>query len=86
VVHDIITFRMGVLVQIRDVPEEVHRTLKARAAAAGVSLSEYVRVVLERAASRPTPAELAARIAARGTVEPAQPSEATVRTLRERGE
>lgn len=77
---------MGVLLQVRDVPEHVHRTLKARAAAAGVSLSEYVRVVLERTASRPTPAELAARIAARGAAEPSQPSEATVRSLRERGE
>jgi plasmid stability protein len=77
---------MGVLLQIRDVPDDVHRALKARAAAAGVSLSEYVRGVLERTANRPTPTELAARIAARGAVEPSQPSEATVRSLRERGE
>jgi plasmid stability protein len=77
---------MGVLLQIRDVPDDVHRALKARAAASGVSLSEYVRGVLERTASRPTPAELAARVAARGAVEPSQPSEVTVRSLRERGE
>lgn len=77
---------MGSLVQIRDVPEDVHRTLKARAAAAGVSLSEYLRVILTRAASRPTPAELSARIAARGAVEPAQSNEDAVRSLRERGE
>ena len=81
-----VTSRMGVLLQIRDVPDDVHRALKARAAAAGLSLSEYVRGVLERTASRPTPAELAARIAARGPVEPSQPSEATVRSLREQGE
>ncbi len=74
------------LLQIRDVPEDVHRALKARAAAAGVSLSEYVRAVLERTASRPTPAELAARVAARGAVLPSQPSEVTVRSLREHGE
>ena len=37
--HDNLHVRMGRLVQIRDVPEEVHRTLKARAALAGVSLS-----------------------------------------------
>lgn len=77
---------MGVLLQIRDVPDDVHRTLKARAAAAGVSLSEYVRAVLERATDRPTPNELAARIAARGAVEASEPSEAAVRTLREHGE
>jgi plasmid stability protein len=77
---------MGTLVQIRDVPTDVHRTLKARAASSGVSLSEYVRGVLARAASRPTPAELAARIAARGAVELAEPSELAVRAIRDRGE
>jgi plasmid stability protein len=77
---------MGVLVQIRDVPEPVHRTLKARAAASGVSMSEYLRALLERAAERPTPEELAARIAARGHVTLAEPSEKSVRRLRDRGE
>ncbi|HEY2535539.1 MAG TPA: hypothetical protein VGI24_00975 [Solirubrobacteraceae bacterium] len=77
---------MGVLVQIREVPEDVHHTLKARAALAGVSLSEYARGVLARAASRPTPEELSARIAARGTVEGAEPSEVVVREIRDRGE
>ncbi len=77
---------MGTLVQIRDVPDDVHRTLKARAALAGVSLSEYLRVLLTRAAARPTPAELSARITARGAAEPAQPSEVTVRAIREHGE
>jgi antitoxin FitA len=77
---------MGVLLQIRDVPEDVHRALKARAAMAGVSLSEYARSVLARAASRPTPAELTARIEARGAVALAEPAEVTVRRLRDRGE
>ncbi|MGH2984565.1 MAG: FitA-like ribbon-helix-helix domain-containing protein [Solirubrobacterales bacterium] len=77
---------MGVLVQVRDVPEEVHRTLKARAAAAGLSLSEYLRTVLARTAARPTPAELSARIEARGAVEPGEPSEVTVRSIRDAGE
>jgi antitoxin FitA len=81
-----ITICMGILLQVRDVPDDVHRTLKARAAASGVSLSEYVRDVLERAARRPTPAELAARIGARGVVDLSEPSEASVRLLRERGE
>ncbi|MEJ7825253.1 MAG: hypothetical protein WKF48_07465 [Solirubrobacteraceae bacterium] len=77
---------MSVLLQIRDVPEDVHRTLKARAAASGVSLSEYVRTVLARTASRPTPDELARRIAARGAVEPGEPTQDTVRAIREHGE
>jgi antitoxin FitA len=78
--------RMGVLVQVRDVPEDVHHTLKARAAVSGVSLSEYVRTVLARSASRPTPTELAARIRARGAVELDQPSEVIIRSIRNQGE
>ena len=77
---------MGVLLQIRDVPEEVHRTLKARAAAAGTSLSEYARELLARATARPTPEELAARVKARGPVRLREPSERSVRRLRQRGE
>jgi plasmid stability protein len=77
---------MGILVQIRDVPEDVHRTLKARAAASGTSLSDYVRTLLARAAARPTPQELAERVRARGPVRMAEPSEQAVRRLREHGE
>jgi len=77
---------MGTLIQIRDVPEDVHRTLKARAAVAGVSLSEYVRSVLARAASRPTPTELSMRIATRGPAAPAEPTELAVRDIRAHGE
>jgi len=77
---------MGVTVQIRDVPEDVHRILKARAAAAGVSLSEYLRSELARTASRPSPAELDARVRARGVVDLPGGSEAAVRRLREHGD
>jgi len=77
---------MGVLVQIRDVPEPVHRVLKARAAASGMSFSEYLRAVLARTAERPTPDELAARIRARGPVARDESSARSVRRLRDRGE
>lgn len=77
---------MSVMLQIRDLPDEVHRTLKARAAAAGTSLSEYARQILARAAARPTPEELARRIDARGRVHLPEPIEATVRDIRESGE
>jgi plasmid stability protein len=77
---------MGVLVQIRDVPEGVHRELKARAALSGVSLSEYARSVLARATARPTSTELAARIEARGPARLNEPSEVAVRVIRDRGE
>lgn len=41
-------------IQVRNVPEELHRTLKARAAETGQSLSEYVLEELRAAARRPT--------------------------------
>jgi plasmid stability protein len=49
-------------VQIRDVPDETIAVVRARAAAAGMSMSEYLRSELIRMASRPTQAELFARI------------------------
>ncbi len=59
---------MGKLVQVRDVPEDVHRTLKARAAQAGMSLSEYLRAELTRIAALPTNEELRARLRQRTPV------------------
>ena len=56
------------LIQVRNVPDDVHRTLKARAALAGVSLSDLVLAEITRAASTPTPGELDARIRARRPV------------------
>ncbi len=77
---------MAKMIQVRKVPEDVHRTLKARAAATGVSLSEYLRAVLARAAARPTPQELGARVEARGVVRLKESSEASVRAIRDSGE
>ncbi len=57
---------MSKMIQVRNVPDDVHRTLKARAARAGLSLSDYIKRDLERQAVRPTPEELTARIDARG--------------------
>jgi plasmid stability protein len=74
---------MGTLLQVRDLPDDVHRTLKARAAASGQSLSEYVRGVLARNAARPTPEELARRIEARGAVVPSESTTDAVRAIRE---
>jgi plasmid stability protein len=45
---------MSKMIQIRDVPEKVHSTLKARAASEGMSLSDYIKRELERTAERPT--------------------------------
>lgn len=57
---------MSKMIQVRNVPDDVHRTLKVRAAQSGMTLSDYIKRDLERQAKRPTPQELAARIAARG--------------------
>jgi antitoxin FitA len=45
---------MSKMVQVRDVPDEVHGTLKARAAREGMSLSDFIKRELERSAERPT--------------------------------
>jgi len=59
---------MSRMVQIRNVPEALHRKLKARAAVAGRSLSDYLLGELERVASRPTREEMLARIHSRSRV------------------
>ena len=56
-------------IQIRNVPEDVHRTLKARAAKAGVSLSAYLLRELVELAERPTMEEMIERIGRRPRVE-----------------
>jgi plasmid stability protein len=53
---------MGVMIQIRNVPEDLHRTLKARAAMAGLSLSDYLLNEVRRVAERPTLQEMLARL------------------------
>ena len=57
---------MSKVIQIRDVPESVHRTLKARAATRGMSLSDYLRQDLVEMASRPTLEEIEARAGSSG--------------------
>ncbi|HEX4561599.1 MAG TPA: hypothetical protein VH113_07175 [Gemmatimonadales bacterium] len=54
------------MIQVRNVPDEVHRTLKTRAAATGTSLSDYVKRELVRAAEQATLDEIDEQIQARG--------------------
>jgi len=54
---------MSPMLQIKDVPEDVHRTLKSRAAMAGVSLTEFARRTLVESAARPSREELRAELA-----------------------
>lgn len=69
---------MGVMLQIKDVPDDVHRVLKARAAFAGISLTEYARSTLERAARRPSREELIADLS---RIEPVDTGESAERAL-----
>ena len=53
---------MGTMIQIRNVPESLHRRLKSRAALAGMSLSDYLLSELRHVAERPTLDELRERM------------------------
>jgi plasmid stability protein len=52
-------------IQVRNVPDDVHRVLRARAAAAGVSLSDFALGELERVALHPPVADVLARARSR---------------------
>lgn len=56
---------MARVVQIRNVPDDTHATLRSRAAAAGVSLSDYLLAELLRVAERPPIADVLARASTR---------------------
>jgi plasmid stability protein len=66
---------MSKMIQVRNVPDQVHRTLKARAAAAGLSLSDYIKRDLEASVARPSFEEVDARVRAR------RPSEVSAQTI-----
>lgn len=53
------------MIQVRNVPEVLHRSLKVRAATAGMSLSDYLLGELREIAERPTLAEFRERLHAR---------------------
>lgn len=55
---------MAKMLQVRDVPDEIHAELRRRAAAAGMSLSDFARVELSRLARRPSLTDLLDKVAA----------------------
>jgi plasmid stability protein len=75
---------MAKLIQIRNVPEAVHRRLKARAALMGMSLSEYLLREVTRLAERPTIEEWRQRLASRRAVKPSREPAAVIRGQRDR--
>lgn len=75
---------MATMIQIRNVPEEMHRRLKARAALLGMSMSDYVLRELRSALERPTREEVLERIASRPPVRVRPEPAALVRRERDR--
>ncbi len=55
---------MSTMLQVRNVPDDIHRILKARAASRGLALSAYALDVLKREISRPTRDEMLRRFQA----------------------
>jgi plasmid stability protein len=74
---------MSSMIQIRNVPEALHRRLKARAAMAGMSLSDYLLDEIRRVAERPTVEELRARLERRPAAVPALSPAQAVRAERD---
>ena len=59
---------MSKMIQLRNVPDALHRGLKARAALAGMSLSDYLLAEIKEIAERPTLAEMRDRLRSRKPV------------------
>lgn len=75
---------MSRMIQLRHVPDELHRKLKARAALEGLTLSDYLLREAQRAAERPTLAELRQRLAQRPPAVPRVSPARAIRAQRER--
>lgn len=74
---------MARMIQLRNVPDALHRTLKARAALAGMSLSDYLLAEIRRVAERPTLDELRERLRRRERATSSPPAARAVRAERE---
>jgi antitoxin FitA len=75
---------MSTMIQVRNVPDALHRRLKARAALAGMSLSDYLLSEIREVAERPTVDELRARLERRSQIAPSIPPAEAIRTERDR--
>ena len=75
---------MSAMIQIRNVPDALHRRLKSRAALAGMSLSDYLLSEIRQVAERPTLDELRARLENRPGMTPSVPPAQAIRAERDR--
>lgn len=74
---------MSKMIQLRNVPDDLHRNLKVRAAQEGMSLSDYLVAEIQKVAERPTLSELRKRLHERTPVEPHVPPAEAIRAERE---
>jgi plasmid stability protein len=74
---------MSKMIQLRNVPDSLHRKLKSRAALAGMSLSDYLIAEIRKSAERPTMDELRERLARRDQVDLKESPAEAVRAERE---
>ena len=74
---------MSKMVQIRNVPDALHRKLKARAANCGQTLSDYLLAEIQRLAARPTREDMLVRLHSRKRVTLKTPAAVIIREERE---
>jgi plasmid stability protein len=65
---------MSKMIQVRNVPDRLHRELVQRARARGQNLTDYIQEILEREVARPPASEVFERIARRGRVSLGRPA------------
>lgn len=76
-------YNMSKMIQLRNVPDSLHRSLKARAALSGMSLSDYLLAEIREIAERPTLGELRERLERRERVSLPTPAAAVIREERD---
>ncbi len=74
---------MSRMIQVRNVPDSLHRTLKAQAAMAGMSLSDFLLAEIRQLAERPTVAELRERMRRRARIAETRSAAEAVRRERD---
>jgi len=77
---------MSKMIQVRNVPDRLHRELTKRAKARGQALTEYIQDILQREVARPPASEVFDRIEARMSVKLAHGTSELIREERQRRE
>jgi antitoxin FitA len=73
---------MARMIQVRNVPDRLHRELVRRARVRGQSLTDYIRALLEREVARPPAEEIYARVRSRAPVDAGRPASMLIREAR----